>query len=100
MMKRLLDRYRTRRVRAVLSALRAIHPSVESLGLNGGCFHVYLFLKELFPDAEPWYDGDHVITKIAGSFWDIRGEVFPGRHLPMRDDPAQYNQAYLWNKRL
>lgn len=32
-------------------------------------------LKEIFPDAEAYENGDHVITKIGDKFWDIKGEV-------------------------
>ena len=79
-----------------LSALRRLHPELETRCLNGSCFKLYLLLKEVWPDADPWYDGDHVIIKIGNSFYDIRGEVVPGRHIPMKDDALVFNTAYLW----
>ena len=42
---------------------------------EGSCYHFYLILKEVFPDAEPYYDNDHIVTKIDGKFYDITGEV-------------------------
>jgi len=42
---------------------------------EGSCYHFYLILKEVFPDAEPFYDEDHIVTKIDGKFYDITGEV-------------------------
>lgn len=42
---------------------------------EGSCYHFYLILKEVFPDAEPYYDEDHIITKINDKFYDITGEV-------------------------
>ena len=29
---------------------------------EGSCYHFYLILKEVFIDAECWYDEDHVVT--------------------------------------
>ena len=81
-----------------LYALRRLHPELETQCLNGSCFKLYLLVKEVWPDAEPWYDGDHVITKIGNSFFDIRGEVVPGRHIPMKEDALLFNAAYFWNK--
>ena len=81
-----------------LSALRRLHPELETRCLNGSCFKLYLLLREVWPDADPWYDGDHVIIKIGNAFYDIRGEVVPGRHIPMKDDALVFNTAYFWDK--
>lgn len=43
--------------------------------LEGGCFHLYLLLKKLCPEAEPWYNRDHIVTKIGKKFYDITGVV-------------------------
>ena len=42
---------------------------------EGSCYHFYLILKQVFPDAEPYYDLDHIVTKIGDKFYDITGEV-------------------------
>jgi hypothetical protein len=42
---------------------------------EGSCYHFYLIMKEIFPEAECWYDEDHIVTKIGDSFYDITGEV-------------------------
>ena len=42
---------------------------------EGSCYHFYLILKEVFPDAEAYYDQEHIITKIGDKFYDITGEV-------------------------
>lgn len=81
-------------IHAFLSALRELHPDMPRWGLHGGCFRVYLALKQVFPQAEPWYDGDHVLTKIGETFYDIRGEAQPHRHIRM--DPLCFNRAYDW----
>ncbi|MCY1340614.1 hypothetical protein D9M68_202520 [compost metagenome] len=86
-------------IHAFLSALRELHPDMAHLGLNGQCFQVYLLLKQVFPDAEPWYDSNHVITKIGDAYYDIRGEVEPVSAVGaqyLRMDPLCFNRAYAW----
>lgn len=91
---------KSREVLGFLSALRNLHPTSVAHGLYGGCFPVYLTLAFVFPEAEAWYDGDHVITKIGDKFYDIRGEVQPvssigSQFAPM--DPLVFNRAHTWN---
>ena len=40
---------------------------------KGSCYRFYLILKSVFPESEPWYDIDHVWTKIGDNFYDING---------------------------
>lgn len=40
----------------------------------GNCYQFYEILKVVFPDAEPYYSGGHVFTKIGDKFYDINGE--------------------------
>ena len=42
---------------------------------QGNCFGFYTILKSVFPEAEPYETGGHVITKIDDKYYDIRGEV-------------------------
>ena len=42
---------------------------------NGSCYHFYLILKKVFPNAVCWYDESHIVTEINGKFYDITGEV-------------------------
>lgn len=72
-------------------------PDMVNICMNGSCFKLYILLKQIYPDATPWYDHDHIITEIAGRFWDIRGEVLPSpRHIRMSDDALLFNGAYFW----
>lgn len=41
---------------------------------SGGCFKFHLLLKELFPNAEGWYNSNHILTEIDGKYYDIDGE--------------------------
>lgn len=40
----------------------------------GNCYQFYEILKTVFPDAEAFENG-HVLTKIDGEFYDIRGKL-------------------------
>ena len=39
------------------------------------CYQLYLILKYIFPEAEAYYNCDHVITKIKNVYYDINGIV-------------------------
>ena len=40
----------------------------------GNCYQFYEILKTIYIDAEAFYDGNHVWTKINDNFYDIRGK--------------------------
>jgi hypothetical protein len=42
---------------------------------HGACYQFHLILKSKFPEAIPYYNEDHVISKIGDSYFDITGEV-------------------------
>lgn len=48
---------------------------IEDIFTHGGCYKFYEIAKLLFPSAEAWYDGDHVVVKLDGTFHDINGTV-------------------------
>ena len=48
---------------------------------SGGCYAFYLKLKARFPEAEGYYNMDHVITKIGDRYYDSTGEVEITNHL-------------------
>jgi len=47
----------------------------------GGCYRYYLILKDRFPEAKAYWHKDpktgdvHVVTRIAGRYYDIAGEI-------------------------
>ena len=49
--------------------------------LKGGCYKFYLILKEKFPEAEAYYDDNHVITKIRNNYYDVTGVVIKNKHI-------------------
>ena len=44
----------------------------------GGCYGLYQILKHLCPSARAYFaaDNDHVVTKIQGTYYDIKGRYF------------------------
>lgn len=48
---------------------------------QGSCYEFYLILKQVFPEAIPYYDENHFITRIGDKYYDITGEVEKERHI-------------------
>lgn len=74
------------RVERVLARLRESAPvAMDELFRNGACYQLYLMLREIWPEAEPWYawKEGHVYTRIGGAWYDIRG-----KHVSVHDDVA------------
>lgn len=62
----------------VLDIIKVIRDSFigsETVYTRGSCYKFYKILKEIFPEAEAYYNSDHVITKISDKYYDITGEV-------------------------
>lgn len=64
-------------VECFISTVRDSFIGSQQVYTEGSCYHFYLILKQVFPDAEPYYDHDHILTKINGEFYDITGKVLP-----------------------
>lgn len=85
------------KVESFISKVRDSFIGSQQVYTEGSCYHFYLILKEVFPDAEAYYDEDHVITKIDGKFYDITGEVrgnldfHPFDSIPSYSLKAPYN---------
>lgn len=63
-----------------LSLLRNSHPDIGKIFTTGSCLNLHLLLKTMYPEAELYYDEDHVITKIDNRFYDITGSVHYNHH--------------------
>jgi len=64
---------------------------------EGSCYHFYLILKQVFPDAKPHYDADHIITEIDGKFYDITGEVKCNSNMCNFEEPPHYSLKAPFN---
>jgi len=67
----------------LIDSLRETDIYIEKIYLNGGCYKFYEFLKTIYPKALPYLtkEGDHIVTKIGQSFYDITGSV-KGKFIP------------------
>lgn len=69
------NKYNTPNVEEFISTIRDSFIGSQQVYTEGSCYHFYLILKQVFPNAEAYYDLDHVITKISDKYYDITGEI-------------------------
>ena len=62
-----------KKVLEFITTVRASFGGSIAIYTCGNCYQFYEILKIVFPDAEA-FDVGHVITKIDGNFYDIRGK--------------------------
>jgi hypothetical protein len=67
-----MDRHE--KIIAIIKAIRESFGASIAVYTMGNCYQFYEILKTIFKDAEAYYDGNHVWTKIGDRFYDIRGE--------------------------
>ena len=42
---------------------------------KGGCYKFHLLLSKMYKGTIPYTNGDHIITRYKGKYYDIYGEV-------------------------
>lgn len=57
-----------------IGMLRDLYPD-RYADHSGGCYKFHKLLKAVFPQANGFYNSNHVITEIDGHFFDIGGTV-------------------------
>ena len=89
---------RSTNIESFIAKVRDSFIGSQQVYTEGCCYHFYLILKEVFPNAEPWFDNDHIVTKIGDKFYDITGEIrkdeldmFKYQRLPSYQLKAPYN---------
>ena len=85
------------KVEKFIAAVRDSFIGSQQVYTEGSCYHFYLILKEVFPDAEPYFDEDHIVTKIEGKFYDITGEVNGGFSLSKYERLPSYGLKAPFN---
>ena len=48
----------------------------------GSCMNFFCILRSIYPEAKPFYNMSHVITKIDNNYYDITGQVRKDGHFP------------------
>ena len=85
------------KVERFISTVRDSFIGSQQVYTEGSCYHFYLILKEVFPEAEAYYDADHVITKIDGKFYDITGEILANTGMLKFDRLPSYSLKAPYN---
>jgi hypothetical protein len=63
-------------VLSFIELIRESCPEIQTfIFTHGACYQFHLILKSRFPEAIPYYNENHVISKIGDSYFDITGEV-------------------------
>ena len=62
------------RINRLIKAIRESFGSSIAVYTMGNCYQFYEILKAVFDEAEAYYDGNHVWTKIGENYYDIRGK--------------------------
>lgn len=80
-----------------INSLRQTDRYIEMIYMNGACYQFHLLLKTFFPESKPYIskEKDHVITKYAGKYYDITGEVSGNWHTPMTE--SEIDMASRWS---
>lgn len=90
-------------VERVIRSLRNSDVYIEHIFMKGGCYRFFLFLKTIYPNAEPYIhqDKDHIVTKLFGHFFDIRGIIeskFEPLYSPLLDDDLKMVESWRFSK--
>lgn len=82
-----------------IQVIAAIRIGIKDAGYrfaNGGCFQLYLVLKELYPEAVAWDAAGHIYTQIGLRYYDINGS-YPSIlecAVKLKDNPIHYAKAH------
>lgn len=80
-----------------ISTIRDSFRILEYVYTSGGCYQFHLILRSVFPEAVPYHDGNHVITRIGGFFYDITGRVRPNEHHSDMRRQMAIRKAHRWH---
>ena len=84
-------------IESFIAKIRDSFIGSQQVYTEGSCYHFYLILKEVFPDAKCWYDQDHIITEVDGKFYDITGEIKPDTAMLIFDSLPTYSLKAPFN---
>ena len=85
------------KVEAFIATIRDSFIGSQQVYTGGSCYHFYLILKQVFPQAQPYYDADHIISEIDGRYYDITGEVNPMDYAECEEvKPEEFAEFEQW----
>lgn len=74
---------------------------IEAIYTQGGCYQFHLILKKLFPHSEGLINAkkDHVVTRIEGTLFDIRG-VVTGEYYTLTKEDLKKVRKWSFHKQM
>ncbi len=90
------------RVERFLAILRDTHSSMVPIYTQGGRFHLYRILREIWPQAEAHYcvPEGHVYTRIDERWYDIKGRCARPPAGAEKMDGHLIRDAFRWHGRI
>ena len=84
----------------LIKALRKTDLYIECIFTGGACYQFHLFLKTVFSNAEPYINlkRDHVVTKIDGKLYDIKGIVKEKDFTPLNETDLKLVKKWSFRK--
>lgn len=58
-----------------ISFIRESHSEMVNIFSRGSCLNFFCILHSIYPEAIPYFNISHVISKIDDRYYDITGEV-------------------------
>lgn len=63
------------RILNLITLIRESHSKMEDIFTKGSCLNFFCILHSIYPEAQPWFNIDHIISEIDGKFYDVTGEI-------------------------
>lgn len=58
-----------------IAEIRNSHSEMTNIFSYGSCLNFYFILRRVWPEAKPYFNIDHVVTKIDDRYYDINGDI-------------------------
>lgn len=64
-----------KKILSLIKEIRNSHSAMIRIFSCGSCLNLFCILQVVYPEAEAYFNIDHIVTKINGRYYDIRGEL-------------------------
>ena len=62
-------------IKEFIDELRSTDRYIHHIYTKGGCYKFHLLLSKMYKGCTPYTNGNHIITRYKGKYYDIYGEV-------------------------
>lgn len=62
-------------IERLIAVIRESHSQMVNIFSYGSCWNFFLILRRVYPQAVPYDNQNHVVSKIDNRFYDITGDV-------------------------